>query len=98
MQDPKVRLVPQGDGVADRREHELVHPQAGQPFAQGAEKLLRGPITASRHPTILTYFHIRSCCGAPSLLVLGPLVTFLNTLRTAFDLRPFRAVMSGFGK
>jgi hypothetical protein len=33
MHDAKVRPVSQGDGAADRREHELVASQAGEPFA-----------------------------------------------------------------
>ncbi len=30
-------------------------------------KLLRGPITALRHPEILTYFRVRSGFGSPYL-------------------------------
>ncbi len=39
-------------------------------------KLLRGPITALRHPEILTYFRVRSGFGGPARLVLVPLATF----------------------
>jgi hypothetical protein len=37
-------------------------------------------MTALRHPKILTYLHIRSGFGAPSRLVLAPLVTFFSPL------------------
>ncbi len=43
-------------------------------------KLLRGPITALRHPEIRTYFRVRSGFGGPARLVLVPLATFHTSL------------------